>query len=491
MSFATVYSRAHSGMEAPPVTIEVHISYGLPKLSIVGLPETTIKESKDRVRSALINAGFEFPSQRITINLAPADLPKEGSLFDLPIAIGILCASGQIKPQTPLTNYEFAGELGLSGSVRPIPGALPIAVAARNAQRTLIIAENNANHAARVRDAIVLAAPHLLSVCAHLNNTTPLTPHTYQAPAPPKGPFLDLSDIYGQTLAKRALEISAAGRHHFLMVGPPGSGKSMLAQRLPTLLPPMSETESLAVATLQSLCEQPECNERPFYAPHHTASVYALVGGGNPPAPGAVSRAHHGVLFLDELPEFSSKALEGLREPLESGHITIARAAYTMRLPCQFQLIGAMNPCPCGYKGSKNQLCRCNAQYIQNYQRKCSGPLMDRIDLHLAVSMPTPAELKQTGEKSSVVKKRVENAHHIQQERAQKHNSRLNGQEINAHCVLEQKAQSQMNRWCQEFGISIRGRQSILKVARTIADLAGETMIHSHHLDEALQYRKA
>ncbi|MEI6414977.1 MAG: YifB family Mg chelatase-like AAA ATPase, partial [Pseudomonadota bacterium] len=389
MSLAILYSRARSGIDAPLVTIEVHLSNGLPSLSIVGLPELAVKESKDRVRGALLNSRFEFPNRRITINMAPADLPKEGGRFDLPIALGVLAASGQI-PSGALENYEFLGELALTGEIRPVRGALPAALKAREAGRHLVVPRDNAEEAARVTGLEVLAATHLLEVCEHLHGTRPLSvqpPATEPATPPSQG--TDLAEVRGQIQAKRALEVAAAGGHNLLFLGPPGTGKSMLASRLPGILPPMSDAEALAAAAVLSVSEPGfdarSWGVRPFRAPHHSASAVALVGGGSDPRPGEVSLAHCGVLFLDELPEFERKVLEVLREPLESGHILISRAARQAHFPAQFQLIAAMNPCPCGYLGDPKGQCHCSTDQVARYRSRLSGQLLDRIDIHVDV----------------------------------------------------------------------------------------------------------
>ncbi|OGT84166.1 MAG: ATP-dependent protease, partial [Gammaproteobacteria bacterium RIFCSPLOWO2_02_FULL_61_13] len=389
MELAVVHSRALAGVQAPPVTVEVHLSGGLPTFSIVGLPETAVRESKERVRSAILNNNLEFPLGRITVNLAPADLPKDGGRFDLPIAIGILAASGQL-PQGELQHYEFLGELALTGGLRPVRGALCAAQAVRAAERALLLPSENASEAALLRDLRLYPALHLVDVLGHLLGAAPLTPHQRTEPAGPgQGSLPDLCDVHGQFQARRALEIAAAGYHNLVMIGPPGSGKTMLADRLPGILPAMSEAEALESAAIASISKDgfdpARWRVRPLRAPHHTASAVALVGGGGNPRPGEISLAHNGVLFLDELPEFSRHVLEVLREPMESGRIVISRAANQVTYPASFLLISAFNPCMCGYFGDISGRCRCAPDQIARYRARISGPLMDRIDMHIEV----------------------------------------------------------------------------------------------------------
>lgn len=495
MSLAIVYSRASYGICAPLVTVEVHLARGMAGLNIVGLPETAVRESKDRVRSALVNTLFDFPVNRITINLAPADLPKEGARFDLPIALGILAASKQI-PQDALKAYEFVGELALTGELRPVKGILPVVLEANRQGRAVIVPRQNANEAALFSKATVYVADHLLEVCAHLQNKSPLSrciiTHQHQK----REERLDLADVKGQPFAKRALEIAAAGRHSLLFVGPPGTGKTMLASRLPGILPPIGEEEALEVAAINSVSRDgfnaASFKHIPFRAPHHTSSSIALVGGGRPPKPGEISLAHHGVLFLDELPEFNRHTLECLREPLESGHVTISRASYQTVFPAKFQLLAAMNPCPCGYAGSQDQECQCQPEQIKRYRHKISGPLLDRLDMHVTVGKVPPELLTDKStvlESSGEVVLRVLQARHKQVSRQGKVNAQLMAREVEQYCVLEAAAEALVYQALTTYHLSARVYHRIVKLARTIADLDGSESILVQHVSEALQYR--
>jgi magnesium chelatase family protein len=498
MSLAIVYSRASCGIEAPQVTIEIHLSPGLPSLSIVGLPETAVKESKDRVRSALINSNFEFPYRRITINLAPADLPKkDGGRFDLPIALGILAASGQL-PAHVLLNYEFAGELALCGKLRNFSGALPFALAMKNSKRSLIIPQNNADEAAMSKDVIVLPAQHLLEVYNHLTDRHPLTAHQAILTTPIACQLPDLIDIRGQEHAKRALTIAATGQHSMLMIGPPGTGKSMLANRILSILPLMSANEALEVAAINSVCGKKfNVNEfyiRPFRTPHHTASSVALVGGSSPPKPGEISLAHNGVLFLDELPEFNRNVLEALREPIESGFVTISRAAHQSVFPANFQLIAAMNPCPCGHYGNNKKNCHCTPDQIQRYKARISGPLLDRFDIQIEVpAIPQKILLSPSNpsaETSVVVREKVIAARAIQLTREKKLNATLTNYELDKYCKIDNESKLFLEATLEKLQLSARAYHKIVKLARTIADLDQRDNITIEHLAEAIGYRK-
>ncbi len=495
-NLASIHTRALMGMKAPEVRVEVHVANGLPSLAIVGLPEAAVKESRDRVRAAIVNSRFEFPQRRITVNLAPADLPKEGGRFDLPIALGILAASGQI-PKPPLDEVEFMGELSLSGDLRPVSGALPAALGACAADRALCLPAASAPQAALARSARVLAADHLLEVCAHLRGERPLAqaqPAEVPEARDPEGP--DLADVRGQPQARRALEIAAAGRHHLLMVGPPGTGKTLLASRLPGLLAPMSDEEALEAAAVASVAGRDPVSEgtwrrRPFRAPHHTASAAALVGGGPHPRPGEISLAHGGVLFLDEAAEFDRRALDALREPLETGRIAIARAAQRAEFPARFQLVLALNPCPKGYDCDLGARCQCTTEQRQRHLSRLSAPLLDRIDLHVLVGRQSPGELRNLppGEPSRVVRERVVRAQARQRARQGCLNGDLPPGDIDTHAALDEEAFALLEQAARRFRLSMRACHRIQRIARTIADLAGAPRITPAHVGEAVSYR--
>jgi len=494
MNLALVHSRARSGIRAAPVRVEVHLGGGLPSMSIVGLPETAVRESRERVRAAIQCAQFEFPARRITVNLAPADLPKGGGRFDLPIALGILAASGQI-PLEALGEYEFLGELGLTGELRAVDAVLPAALAAAQAGRKLVVPPANGAEAALVSGVETRTARTLLEVCAMLSGHKSLP--RAEAPAPSRRLGPDLADVRGQAHARRALEVAAAGGHHLLLVGPPGCGKTLLASRLPGLLPVASDAEALDSAAVASLggrgVDASLWRERPFRSPHHTASAVALVGGGAEPRPGEISMAHNGVLFLDELPEWSRRTLEVLREPLESGTVTIARAARSVEFPARFQLVAAMNPCPCGWAGDPSGRCRCSPDMVVNYRARISGPLMDRIDLHVEVPRLPPSELRPDAapaENSDTVRERVVAARKLQLERAGKANAHLSQSETGATCRLAEADFALLERAIDTLHLSARSMHRIMRVARTIADLAGSPQIQTIHLSEAIGYRR-
>ena len=523
MSLSLVQSRALLGLQAAPVTVEVDLANGLPSFTLVGLADVEVKEARERVRAAILNAGLEFPNnKRITVNLAPADLPKDSGRFDLPIALGILAASGQVDAAA-LAGYEFAGELGLSGELRPVRGALAMSLALHNLPTPprLVLPMSSAQEAALMPSAHVYGAKHLQEVVQHFapgnsggSASNEASPWVRVTPAPSsRAPDLpDLADVKGQAGAKRALEIAAAGGHSLLLMGPPGAGKSMLASRFAGLLPPMSTQEALesaAIASLGGNFQLAHWGHRPTRAPHHSASAVALVGGGSPPRPGEISMAHHGVLFLDELPEFPRAALEALREPLESGTISISRAAQRAQFPAQFQLIAAMNPCPCGYLGSKLKACRCSADQVLRYQSKLSGPLMDRIDLHIEVAAMPPEELLRgqapsshsnarqvqlplgtAPETSASIQARCTAARQRGIARQGKPNQALQGKELLHWMNLAPDALQFLTRAATSLGWTARATHRALRVARTIADLAGSEETLSAHVAEAIQYRR-
>jgi len=505
MAFARVACRAQVGLSAPLVHVEVSLASGLPTFSIVGLPAMVVREAKERVRAALLNSQFEFPAGRITVNLAPADLPKEGGRFDLPIALGVLLASRQVRtgPSSERTAplREFYGELGLTGELKAVRGLLPAAAQARRAGHEIIVPRANAAEACAVASELVRAADHLLEVCAHVAGTRTLAAGGAPGAArtrPPgcRGAPLDLVDVRGQLQAKRALTIAAAGGHSLLMIGPPGCGKSMLAQRLPGLLPPLSATEALEVAAIASVSgagfRRESLTERPFRAPHHSSSAPALVGGGSRARPGEISLAHHGVLFLDELPEFARPVLEALREPLETGAVSVARAALTTRYPAEFQLVAAMNPCPCGGLGDPAGSCSCTPATVQRYRSRLSGPLLDRLDLHVELPRVVAAEFDAVpgaGAGSAAAAAAVGRARELQRARQGMCNARLADAEVHRWCAPDESGRRVLELAMQRRRLSGRARQRVLKVARTIADLDGRPAIGAREVSEAVMLR--
>jgi len=495
MELSVICSRACAGLEAPLVQVETHLANGLPAFHIVGLPETAVRESKDRVRCAILNSHFTFPDRRITVNLAPADLPKEGGRFDLPIALGILAASGQV-PADKLQQHEFLGELALDGSLRAVPGALPAATAACLTRRRLVLPADSAPLAALAPGSRVIAAADLLTLCAHLNGSRPLT-HCRPAPAASAHAYPDLADVAGQPVARRALEIAASGNHNLLLCGPPGTGKTLLASRLPGILPPPDPREALTLLALRNYVDpaaSPVLLQRPFRNPHHSASPASLAGGGGRPRPGEISLAHGGVLFLDELAEFSRHSLEILREPMESGEITLSRANHRTRFPARFQLVAAMNPCPCGYLGDREHACRCTPEQIQRYRARISGPLLDRIDLQVAVNRLPPATLlspEGENEPSREVRARVCASRTRQLQRQGCPNAQLAPDRLSSCCRLGKRETAFLEAAAARLRLSGRGLHRTLRVARTIADLAAADTINCDCLGEALAYRGA
>jgi len=495
VGLSLVHSRGCAGVEAPLITVEVHLSGGLPSMHLVGLPETAVRESKDRVRSALINSGFKWPQCRITISLAPAELPKEGGGFDLPIALGILAASDQI-PDVVFANCEFLGELSLNGELRPVRGALPAAIRARDAKRTLIVPACNSAEAALAKGGNKYSGTTLLEIANWVKSGQQLRRcEAGEMGEPPMLP--DLRDVIGLPGPKRALEVAAAGGHHLLLAGPPGTGKTLLASRLPGILPPMTEAESLEVAALASVShaglDHRKWGQRPFRTPHHSCSSAALAGGGAHPMPGEISLAHNGVLFLDELPEFGRHTLEILREPIESGCIVIARAARHATFPARFQLVAAMNPCPCGLSGDDSGRCMCSGEQIQRYRSRVSGPLLDRIDIQVEVLRPKTSILSTpTGniETSKEVRERVITSRWIQMKRAGKPNALLTNGELKQFCHIEGNTLQLLEHAAERLYLSPRACHRILKVARTIADLDRSNQINAGHLAEAIAFRR-
>jgi magnesium chelatase family protein len=500
-TLAKVACRAQIGLHAPLVQVEVSLGPGLPAFSMVGLPATVVKESRERVRAALNNSGFDFPAGHITVNLAPADVPKEGGRFDLPIALGILLASGQIIAALDPLSMEFYGELGLGGELRPVRGLLAAAAKAAVWGHEIIVPRGNAEDARLASRGPVRVADHLLDVCGHVTGARPLPDYAaLRAPvlagSGAQGSSLDLRDVRGQHLAKRALIIAAAGGHSLLMIGPPGSGKSMLAQRLPGLLPPLSAAESIEVASIASVSsvgfDRSGYGRRPFRTPHHTASAPALVGGGSRASPGEISLAHHGILFLDELPEFPRATLEALREPLESGVVSVSRAAVRAQYPAAFQLVAAMNPCPCGYQGDPRSDCNCTPAQIQHYRARISGPLFERIDMHVEVPRVAEQEFGERvdrGESTSDALERVVRARQTQLARQGVCNARISDPQVERWCSPDPAGRNVLERCMRKLGLSARTRGRVLKLARTVADLDGKEEISDRHVSQAILLR--
>lgn len=495
MSLALVHSRARSGVQAPAVRVEVYLATGLPVLNMVGLPEAAVRESRDRVRAAISCAQLEFPNRRITVNLAPADLPKDGGRFDLPLALGILAANGAFEARA-LDDYEFIGELALTGELRAIDGVLPAALAAKNAGRKMIVPFGNCAEAGLAQSDGIFTARTLMEVVNHLRDERAL-PKARMHVDYIEAPMLDMADVRGQYSARRAMEIAAAGGHHILLIGSPGCGKTLLASRLPGILPMASDEEAIDSAAIASVSgrslDLTRFRQRPFRSPHHTSSAVALVGGGAQPKPGEISLAHNGVLFLDELAEWDRKSLEVLRQPLESGVVSISRASNTAEFPARFQLVAAMNPCPCGWFGDNSGRCRCTPDAIERYRGKLSGPLLDRIDIHLAMSRLQHEELHLNaapGESSSLIRERVIRTRKLQKNRTGVCNAHLSQAQLKEHCQLSNSNQDLLDKAMNALQLSARATYRILRVARTIADLAGSQHINTPHLTEAIQYRQ-
>lgn len=495
MSLAVCISRALAGVSAPEVMVEAHLANGLPAFTLVGLPDTEVKESKERVRAAIVQSGFDFPARRITVNLAPAELPKASGRFDLPMAIALLAADGQV-PVDALAGVELAGELGLGGELRPVHGALAMVAAAAGSGRCFILPRLSAHEAALVQGVTILPADSLQQVCAHLAGLQLLSPQSTVFEHQRWPDYPDMADVKGQGLAKLALEVAAAGGHNLLLQGPPGTGKSMLAARLPGILPPMNQNEALESAAVQSLGTQGFDVQlwcvRPYRHPHHTASAAAMVGGGSDPRPGEITLAHHGVLFLDELPEFDRRVLEVLREPLETGEIHISRAARQVCYPARFQLLAAMNPCPCGYHGHPRRACRCTPEQVNRYRGKLSGPLLDRFDLMVEVGALALDELQglPAGESSAQVRARVCAARQQQWQRQGKRNADLSPIELDSHCYLAPELQRQVAEMLERLDLSARAYHRVLRVARTLADLQASVLLTRQHVMQAIQFRR-
>lgn len=494
MSLAIVKSRTQSGMQAISVDVEVHLANGLPGFSVVGMAETAVRESKDRVRGAIVNAKFEFPARRIIVNLAPADIPKTGGRFDLPIALGILLASGQLRAKG-LGDYEVMGELALSGELKGVQACLPSALACMKQGRQLLISSASASEAALIEGLPIIAVDSLADAAAHLSGQQTISEFAKDNVAESGAKYADMADICGQLHGKRALEVAAAGGHHILFWGAPGAGKTMLASRLPGILPPLSTEQALEAAAIQSVSSQgfdlSDWKQRPFRSPHHSASAVALVGGSSPPIPGEISLAHHGVLFLDELPEFSRQALEQLREPLETGYVNVVRAHHRVKFGCHTQLVASMNPCKCGYYGDSSNRCHCSAQSIENYRNRISGPLLDRIDMHVHLPQLEIKELRgaKQGESSEVIRERVTQARQRQLSRQGCINADLETSCLEGICQLDQQSAQLLETACQKMGLSARAYHRILKLSRTIADLQNSESIRKPHIGEALGFR--